>query len=160
MKKLFQVGVLLAGVGLIVVAGVISVSAEESKEAAIKARQDFMEAQADDVKAVAAYSKGEGSKEAALAAANDLAVRGPKISALFIPGTSAADFPGKSFAKPELWTEMDKAKAAWSALQAQEVKLVDVVKDGDQKAVGTQLGAMGKDGCGACHSVFRLKKPS
>ena len=159
MKKIVQTGMLVAGIGLLVATGAMSVAAEDSKEALIKARQDFMEAQADDVKAVTAYVKGEGSKESALAAATDLAARGPKISALFVPGTSATDFPGKSFAKPELWTEMDKAKAAWSALQGEEVKLVAVIKDGDQKAVGDQLGVMGKAGCGACHTSYRLKKP-
>lgn len=157
MKHFIRTGVLVAGIGFVVAAGVISATAEDSKEAIIKARQDFMEAQADDVKAIANYSKGEGDQAAALAAVNDLVTRGPKIPALFVPGTSSADFPGKSNAKPELWAEMDKAKAAWSALQAEEVKLVEVVKSGDQKAVGAQLGAMGKAGCGSCHTAYRIK---
>jgi cytochrome c556 len=157
MKNIFQSGMLVAGIGLMLVAATVSVTAQDSKEALIKTRQDFMKAQGADVKAISDYSKGQGDKAAALTAANDLVARGPKIADLFPPGTSSVDFPGKSNAKPELWTEMDKAKAIWTALAAEEVKLVDVVKNGDQKAVADQLGAMGKAGCGACHGAYRVK---
>jgi len=157
MKDFIRTGILVAGIGFVVAAGVISATAEDSKEAIIKARQDFMKAQGEDVKAISDYAKGQSNQAAALAAANDLITRGPKIPALFVPGTSSADFPGKSNAKPELWAEMDKAKAAWSTLQAEELKLVEVVKSGDQKAVGAELGAMGKAGCGSCHAAYRIK---
>lgn len=157
MKNIFQTGMMLAGIGLLVAAGTMSVTAQESKEAALKARQDFMKAQGADVKAITDYSKGQGNQAAALTAANDLVARAPKIVALFVPGTSATDFPGKSNAKPEIWTEMDKFKAIPVALQSEEVKLVDVVKSGTPQAVADQLGAMGKAGCGACHGPYRIK---
>ncbi len=157
MKNSARSGMVVVGIGLMLVAATVSVTAQDNKEAAIKTRQDFMKAQGADVKAITDYSKGQGDQAAALTAANDLVARNSKIAGLFPPGTSAADFPGKSNAKPELWTEMDKAKAIWTALAAEEVKLVDVVKGGDQQAVGAQLGAMGKAGCGACHGAYRVK---
>ncbi|MGH7033756.1 MAG: hypothetical protein ACREFL_08520 [Stellaceae bacterium] len=43
MKKIFKAGIAVAGLGLLVTAGAVSVTAQESKEAVIKARQDFME---------------------------------------------------------------------------------------------------------------------
>jgi cytochrome c556 len=157
MKNIFQTGMLVAGIGLLVAAGAMSVAAEDSKEAIIKARQDFMKAQGADVKAISDYSKGQGDQAAALTAANDLVARGPKIAGLFPPGTSSAEFPDLSKAKPELWTDMEKVKGIWTALQAEEVKLVDVVKSGNQQAVADQVGAMGKAGCGGCHGAYRIK---
>ncbi len=152
-------GMLVAGIGLIVASGAIPAASEDSKEAIIKARQDFMDAQGDDVKAIDQFVKGEADQAKAMAAANDLVARGQKISALFVPGTSAADFPNVSFAKPELWVDdMARAKDAWSALRAEELKLVDVVKSVDKQAVGAELGAMGKAGCGSCHGAFRIKR--
>jgi cytochrome c556 len=157
MKKIVQTGMMAAGIGLLVAAGTLSVAAQDSKVALIKARQDFMKAQGADVKAISDYAKGQGDQAAALAAANDLVARGPKIAGFFPPGTSSAEFPGVSNAKPELWTDMDKVKGIWTTLQAEEVKLVDVVKSGNQQAVADQVGAMGKAGCGSCHGAYRIK---
>lgn len=157
MKNIVQSGMIVAGIALMLGAATVSVTAQDNKEALIKTRQDFMKAQGADVKAISDYTKGQGDKAAALAAANDLVARNSKIAGLFPPGTSSVDFPGKSNAKPELWTEMDKAKAIWTTLAADEVKLVDVVKTGDQQAVAAQLGTMGKEGCGACHGAYRVK---
>jgi cytochrome c556 len=156
MKNFIRVGMVVAGVALVLGASVVRGTAQEDKLAAIKTRQDFMKAQGADVKAVTAYVKGQGNQEAAVKAADDLAARAPKIMALFVPGTSATDFPGKTKAKPELWTDMDKVKAIPTALEAAEVKLVAAVKTGDRKQVGAALGAVGKN-CGACHGEYRLK---
>jgi cytochrome c556 len=157
MKNIFQTGMMVAGIGLLVAGGAVSVTAQDAKEAAIKARQDFMKAQGAAVKAITDYSKGQGEKAAAVTAANDLVARAPKIVALFVPGTSAADFPGKTNAKPEIWTDMDKFKAIPPALEVEAKKLADTVKDGTPQAVADQLGAMGKAGCGACHGAYRIK---
>jgi cytochrome c556 len=157
MKNIFQSGMMVAGIGLVLAAATVSVTAQDSKEAALKTRQDFMKGQGADVKAITDYSKGQGDQAAALTAANDLVARAPKIVALFVPGTSSTDFPGKSNAKPEIWTDMDKFTAITVALQGEEVKLVAAVKSGDQQAVAAQLGATGKAGCGACHGTYRIK---
>lgn len=156
MKNFVQIGMIAAGIALVLGTSVVNVSAQEDKLAAIKTRQDFMKAQGADVKAVTEYVKGQGKQAAALKAAEDLKARAPKILALFVPGTSATDFPGKTKAKPELWTNMDKVKAIPIALEAAEVKLVAAVKTGDRKQVGAALGGVGKN-CGACHGEYRLK---
>ena len=157
MKSALLTGMMIAGVGFAILGGTLSVMAQDSKEAAVKTRQDFMKAQGADVKAITDYSKGQGEQAAALTAANDLVARAPKIAALFPAGTSSTDFPGKSNAKPEIWTDMEKFKAIPTALQAEATKLVDAVKSGNQQAVTDQLGAMGKAGCGACHGTYRVK---
>jgi len=157
MKTKNRIGLMAAAVGLLIAGGAISVTAQDSKEAAVKARQDFMKAQGADVKAITDYSKGQGDKAAAEKAADDLVARAPKIAALFPPGTSATDFPGKSNAKPEIWSDMDKFKAIPVALEGEAKKLATTVKTGTPQAVADQLGAMGKAGCGACHGTYRVK---
>lgn len=163
MKNFIQVGLIAAGAALVLAAGTVNViaqgSGQESKLAEIKARQDFMKAQGADVKKIIEYIKGQGSQAEALAAANDLESRAPKIIMLFPPGTSAADFPGKTAAKPAIWQNMDKVRKIPVALEAAEIKLVAAIKSGERKSVQGALGAVSKDGCGACHSVYRMKRP-
>jgi cytochrome c556 len=155
MRKTTKLGVIGAAATAILLAGGIAGFAQD-KMAMVKDRQAFMKAQGADVKAIGDYAKGEGDKDKALAAANDLAARAGKIADQFPVGTSSADFPD-SKAKPELWKDWDKVKMIPDALHAEELKLIDVIKTGDQKAVGAQLGAMGKAGCGACHGDYRVK---
>jgi cytochrome c556 len=145
-----------AVIGLAVLLGSAAVGVTQDKLALVTQRQDFMKAQGADVKAIADFSKGEGDQQKALAAVNDLLARNPKIVDQFPAGTSATDFPGKTKAKPEIWTDQDKFKQIPVALQGEEVKLKAAIESGDQKAVAAQLGATGKAGCGACHSAYRL----
>ena len=146
----------IVGVSAALLLGGASAGVAQDKLALVIQRQDFMKAQGADVKAITEFSKGQGDQQAALKAVNDLLARAPKIVDQFPPGTSAADFPGKTKAKPEIWTDQDKFKQIPVALQGEEEKLKAAIETGDQKAVGAQLGATGKAGCGACHSTFRL----
>lgn len=145
-----------ASVAVLILTSMGAGSAQD-KLAQIKARQDFMKAQGGDVKAIVEYSKGAGDQQAALKAVNDLLERAPKIVDQFPPGTSATDFPGKTNAKPEIWTDQAKFKMIPVALQGEEEKLKAAIEKGDPKAAGEQLGAANKVGCGACHGTYRLK---
>jgi cytochrome c556 len=156
MRNFVRASVAAATIVSVLGIGMVAGSAED-KEAAIKARRDTMKQMGGDFKAIADFTKGEGDQATALAKAQDLQALAPKIVALFIPGTSLADFPGKTGAKPEIWTEMDKVKAMIPPLEAAEQKLTDAVKSGDKAAVGAQIAATGKDGCGACHTSYRVK---
>jgi cytochrome c556 len=156
MRHTNRFGVAIAVAGLILIAGgFVALAADNS--AVLKQRQDFMKAQGADLKPIQAYIKGDGAQAAALAAAEDLAARSPKIVALFPPGTSSADFPGKTAAKPEIWQNMDKFKAIPVVLHGEEVKLVAAIKSGDKAAAGAALAAAGKSGCSTCHGAFREK---
>ncbi|HUB96942.1 MAG TPA: cytochrome c [Stellaceae bacterium] len=155
MRKSVTWAAIGAGAAAILLSGVVTGVAQD-KMGLIKARQDFMKAQGKDVKAISDYSKGQGDKAAAEKAVDDLIARNPKIVDQFPAGTSATDFPGKTWAKPELWTDWDKAKMIPDALLVQEKKLKEVIATGDPKAVAAQLGAAGKAGCGACHNAYRL----
>lgn len=129
----------------------------QDKMAEVKARQDFMKAQGGDVKAILDFTKGQGDQQAALKAVDDLLARAPKIDGLFPAGTSSADFPGKTAAKPELWTDWDKAKMIPSAVENEEQKLKVAIQSGNHQAITDGVAALNKNGCGACHGPYRLK---
>ena len=63
----------------------------------------------------------------------------------------------KSRAKPELFKETDKVKELAERLQSETKKLQSVAKSGDEGAVKTQIGAVGKV-CGSCHDAYREKQ--
>ncbi len=136
-----------------------AIGVAQDKEAIIKERRDTMKRQGDDFKTITDFIKGEGGVDqaTALAKAQDLLTIAPKIPSLFPAGTSLTDFPGKTGAKPDIWKEPDKFKAVIPVLEGEEHKLVDAIKSGDKAAIGAQLGATGKNGCGACHTPFREK---
>ncbi len=136
--------------------GAVSGMAQD-KEAAIKHRRDTMKRQGADFKAIQDYVKGEGDQAAAVSGINDLLTINPKIVDLFVPGTSTAEFPGKTGAKPEIWKEWDKFKLIPGALKGEEEQLAAAIKNGDKQAVGAQLANTGKNGCGACHTPYREK---
>jgi cytochrome c556 len=159
MKRILLKGILVAGVGAMLAVGSVGVFAQQGdKAAAIKARQDFMKAQGADMKTISDFSKGQGDQDAANKAAADLAARGQKIGDVLVPGTSTTEFPDKTKAKPELFTDTDKVKAIVAALQTEEGKLVTVVKSGDKQAIADQIVATNKAGCGACHGAYRVNK--
>jgi cytochrome c556 len=63
----------------------------------------------------------------------------------------------KSATKPEAFAEMDKFKKGMEAFQGEVAKLAQVAKGGDQAAIRTQFGAVGKT-CSACHDAYRVKQ--
>lgn len=157
MRKGLQSGTMAAVIGLLLVGGGVAALAADNA-AVLKERQTFMKGQAADFKPIAAYIKGGDDQAAALKAAEDLVSRAPRIVALFPAGTSSADFPGKTAAKPEIWQNMDKFKAIPVALHGEEVKLVAAIRSGDRSSVKAALTAVGGNGCNACHTQFREKR--
>ena len=137
--------------------GIAVLAQAQDKEAQIKTRRDTMKRQGDDLKAIGDFAKGEGDQAAAQKAIDDLLALNGKIVDLFPAGTSMADFPGKTGAKPEIWQQFDKFKAIPAVLKTEEEKLAAAVKSGDKAAVGAQVANTGKNGCGACHTPYREK---
>jgi cytochrome c556 len=164
MKKFALKGVLVAGVAGLLAAGTVGVFAQAGADKAtiVKDRKDFMKSQQQAFNAITAFAKGTGDREAAVAGANKLLELSSKIDAKFIDtyfpaGTSSADLPGQTNAKPELWQHLDDAKAAGPKLHEAELKLADVVKTGDPKTVGDTATATYRSTCnGLCHDQFRL----
>jgi cytochrome c556 len=63
----------------------------------------------------------------------------------------------KSRALPALFEQPDKVKAAVERFQSEVGKLQQVAKSGDEGAIKSQIGAVGK-ACAGCHDNFRAKQ--
>ncbi|HJV84756.1 MAG TPA: cytochrome c [Noviherbaspirillum sp.] len=61
-----------------------------------------------------------------------------------------------SKAKPEIWKEQDKFKAAADKMQSEVAKLAVAAKSGDQGAIKAAFGTTGQ-ACKSCHDDFRNK---
>jgi cytochrome c556 len=70
--------------------------------------------------------------------------------AAFVEGTDKGD----TKAKPEIWTEMDKFRAASSTMQEEMAKLNAAAKTGNQDAIKAQFGKVAQS-CKACHDNYR-----
>jgi cytochrome c556 len=146
------VGTLIVGLGW----EAATVSAQD-KEALVMARRDTMKAQSAAMGAIKDYLDGKADQAAAEKGAGDLVKTAQSLPENFPTGTSTEDFPGKSGAKPVIWSEADKFAAAEKSLLEQAEKLQAAVKTGDKKAIADQYANTGKDGCGNCHTTYRLK---
>jgi cytochrome c556 len=124
----------------------------------IEKRQDTMKAQGKALAAVKAYTEDKGDIAAARAAGAGLLKTIPAIPSLFPQKTGMAEYPGKSYAKPEIWAQWDKFLAAVNAANVKATELNTALAGGDKAAVTAAFPAMGKDGCGGCHTPFREKK--
>lgn len=147
----------LVGIGLIASALALLPGAVLAQDKAefIKQRQTLMKRQAEDLKAIQNYVSGQTDRNTAIAKADELLTLPPKITALFPPGTSLADFPGNTNAKPEIWQQWDRFKDVPSVLRRTEERLAAAVRNGSKQDVLDELDAVGRSGCGACHTYFR-----
>ena len=152
----------IAGAAVLAVAvfaGASVASAQEDHSGAVKARQAYMQLNGFYMGQLAAIAKGQVEYDAAKATAianSLLALANMDGSAMWPPGSDNGALPGKTRAKPEIWTTfpavMEKAGALTTALEAMV------------GAAGTDLaslqGAFGDvgAGCGGCHRAFRAEK--
>ncbi|WP_068118490.1 c-type cytochrome [Tropicimonas marinistellae] len=126
---------------------------------AVKARQDHMKSYGKQVGTFAAMAKGEVDYDPAAAqAAADALVElvNMDMSGFWIPGTSADDLPGVSYAKPDLWNNFEKAGGIGTELQKAAATMQEVAGNG-QGEMAQALGGIGQQ-CQECHKAFQLKK--
>ena len=128
----------------------------QDKLALLTQRQDFMKAQGGDIGKIEAWAKGTADQKAALAAVDDLLARRTKIADQFAPGTSATDFPDKSKAKADLWSNPDKVKSLIDALEPAEKHLRETVQAGDAQAAAKEASGVYRTNCNGCHDSYRL----
>ena len=150
----------LAAVSFAVAVLGASAGVAQDVPSAIADRQALMKKQGADTKAISDYAKGMGDQAKAQAAIDDMLAASGKIVGLFPAGTSSTDFPGKTGAKPTIWTDHDGFVKAAAALHDAEVSEAAAIKSGALPDVGMGLGAIGKSGCGACHGAYREKPPA
>ena len=123
----------------------------------VQDRQALMKRQSKDLEAIKAYIDDKGDIAAARTAGADLVQAIKAIPAAFPKDTGMAQFPGKSGAKPAVWTEWDKFTAAAQNAGTKAEALNTALQGGDKAAITAAFGETGKNGCGACHTPYREK---
>jgi len=138
----------LLGVGFTAVA--------QDKTAAVTERQALMKSNGASAGKIAAFlQKGEGSAADVAAAGAQIAENLKKVPPLFVAGTSSADMPGKTRAKPEMFQNMAKVEGYQKAAVQRATELQDAAKAGDKEKMSAAFGALNREGCGGCHTDFR-----
>lgn len=161
MNKRFSFGA-VAAAGLIVGAiGIVAAPAFSASGADIvKKRQETMKQLGGHMKAIKTFVEGgEGSAADIARRAGEINEISMKITELFPEGTSLNDISDpETGAKPEIWKDFAKFKAAAGNLGELSHQLEHVASDGaSREGIGAAFGKMGKEGCGGCHEPFRKK---
>lgn len=161
MKKRFSVGIVVLAAAVAVGIGGLSVPAfSDSPADIVKKRQETMKQLGGHMKEIKKFAEtGDGSAEDVARRAAEINSISMKIPDLFPNGTSLEQVTmPETGAKPEIWKEFDKFKAAAGNLGDLSSKLRTTASDGgDQQAIAAAFGEMGKEGCGGCHKPFRKK---
>ncbi len=126
----------------------------QKPEDAIKYRQGAMNVMGNHFARIGAMANGRVPFDANAAQANaEIVVTMSKLPfAGFIAGTDK----GETKAKPEIWTEPDKFRAAAQKMQEELVRLSAAAKTGNVDQLKTAFGAAGAS-CKACHDDYRSK---
>lgn len=146
----------LAAVGAI--AALPAAAQFQKPEDAIKYRQSALTVMGNHVGRIGAMAAGRAPFDAKAAAesANVVATLSTLPWPAFGPGT---DKGAPNRAKPEIWSDAAKFKAASDKMVAEVAKLDVAAKGGNLDAIKVAMGAVGSS-CKACHDDFRAEKYS
>lgn len=106
--------------------------------------------------ALSAMAKGEMPYDAEVAkvhAANLAALKSYNAKGLYAAGTSNADLPGKTRAKPAIWEDMAGFQTKGAAFGEAITELVAAAEQGED-ALKPAIGKLGGT-CKACHDDYR-----
>jgi cytochrome c556 len=125
---------------------------------AIAERQKLMKSNGAAAKAINEFvESGTGTAEDVAKNAAAIKDNAGKIADLFVPGSSIDDNVAKTAAKKEIWASFDDFKAKAAKLGDLAGSLEAAAGTGDKQKIADAFGAMGKEGCGACHSLYKQK---
>jgi len=142
---------------LVVLTGIGDIAWAQDVATVVENRQTVMKAQGKDLSAIKAYLDDKGDLASAQTAGADLVQQVAKIPTLFPKDTGMTQLPGKSYAKPGVWSESEKFEGAHKTALAKAEALNTALKSGDKAAITAAHGEMGKS-CGGCHDPYREKK--
>ena len=144
-----------AAVALSVGSGIAAQAyAQEKPETYIRLRKATQTVTLSQVRQMAPMVKGTQPFDAAVAtrAATLISTLAPVFATAFPAGTDQGD----TRARPEIWSQGDKFKAAMDRYFAESNKLVDAAKSGNVDSFKSQFGALSK-ACDSCHDDYRKK---
>jgi cytochrome c556 len=130
----------------------------QKPEDAIKYRQSVYTVMSSHFGRIAAMAQGKAPFDPKAAAEHATIVREMSV----LPFTAFAEGTEKGMptrAKPEVWKESAKFKAAAEKMQGEVVKLDAAAKSGNLDAIKAAVGDVGKS-CKACHDDFRAERYS
>jgi len=154
MKRLLLAAATVAGL-----ATALPAAAQWAKpEDAIKYRQSAFTVMANHFGRVGAMAQGKAPFDAK-AAADNVAIALTMSKLPFVAFAEGTDKGMPNRAKPEIWSNNAKFKAAAEKMQEEMVKLDAAAKTGNFDSVKAAAGAVG-GACKACHDDFRAEKYS
>jgi len=154
MKRLLLAAATVAGL-----ATALPAAAQWAKpEDAIKYRQSVLTVMANHFGRVGAMAQGKAPFDAK-AAADNVAIALTMSKLPFVAFAEGTDKGMPNRAKPEIWSNNAKFKAASEKMQEEMVKLDAAAKTGNFDSVKAAAGAVGS-ACKACHDDFRAEKYS
>ena len=130
----------------------------QKPEDAIKYRQSVMFLMNTHVGRLNAMAQGRVAFDAK-AAAGDAAVVSTLSMLPFAGYPAGSDKGAPNRARPEIWSDAAKFKAAGEKMQAEVVKLDAAAKSGNVDTLKAAVGAAG-GACKACHDDFRAERYS
>ena len=146
----------LAVVVALALGGVVGAALAQAKpEQLVKQRQAVMTLQGKYFGPMAAMAQGKAPYNADIVRRNASFL--DNLSRMPWDGFDPSTKDVKSAALAAIYEQPDKFKEAGSRLENEAHKLYQVSQSGDENAVKTQIGAVGK-ACGGCHESFRQKQ--
>ncbi len=145
----------MVGVALIAASTIFAASASAQfakPEDAIKYRKSVMTLMSAHFGRIGAVVKGVRPFNAAEVQANAALVE--TLSNLPLDAFGAGTDKGETRAKPEIWTNPDKFKAAGDQMQKAVLTMSAAAKAGNQDQLKAAFGDVGKT-CKGCHDDFR-----
>ena len=150
-KSLLATGVALAlGVGI-----AANAMAQAKPDVLVAQRQAAMKLQGKYLGPIGAMMKGAAPYNADTVALNATFLE--NLSRMPWDGFQPSTSGEKSAAKPEIYKDMAKFRAAADMLEAATVKLGAAARAKDEAGVRASFGGVAKS-CGSCHDEFRVKQ--
>ena len=152
MKKQF----LAAGLALALGVGFsLNAAAQAKPDVLVKQRMAAMTLQGKYFGPLGGMAQGKVPYDAAVVARNAGFLEA--LSKMPWDGFNANTQGEKTAALPEVWKDAAGFKAAQDKLESEVGKLVAATKGGNEAAIKTAIGDVGKS-CGGCHEKFREKR--
>ena len=154
-----SIGIGMSGYAVVAAGNETAVQlAELSPADAIAERQKLMKGNGAAAKTIDGFVEGgTGTADDVAKSAATIKEAAGKIPSLFVPGSSIDDNVAKTAAKKEIWDNFDDFKAKAAKLASLAADLEAAAATGDKQKITDAFNNMGKDGCGACHSLYKQK---
>ena len=147
---------LATGVALALGAGVAATAVAQVKpEVLVKQRQAAMTLQGKYLGPIGAMMKGAAPYNAEVVALNATFLE--NLSRMPWDGFQPSTSGEKSKAKPDIYKDMAKFRAAADTLEAETAKLGAAARAKNEAGVRATFGGVAK-ACGSCHDTFREKQ--